>query len=953
MTRWDGALEAPHLGMEQAPVTRYEQVMQALNDEPVQQETVEVLAHASQTVPGAYTLQMADAAPNEAPNQETVDAAAHAPTYSQPLVHDSHAYAYDATYGYDAAYGYDASYAYDATQYDANYMHSAYASNFTGTEDQDPSALGIHHAYPNEAQYIYPHDPTKVQRFSHNSRSSQASSLEHSSWQSHDSYAEKDRKSAAQSTYGTEPVYDGPWHATCGAMYGADEAKTLAAMHVDALPQRKYQSTTRNVALTYDNLVLNFPIPSKLNSFVHLRDAEEYTHLRYSAVTCGPEMFLNKNFTLRQTMYNRHTEIFIGITIHDKDETYFTRTLHGVMKNIAHLCALKDSRVWGRSSWNKVVVAIIADGREHLHPRVLDCLAAIGVYQEGIAKSRVDNDEVQAHVYEYTTQLSIDRKIQFRGAEDGIVPVQLLLCLKEKRTHKNNSHRWFFDAFSRALQPTVCILLDAGTKPAHKSIYKLWRCFERNARVAGAFGGLSVDTNKRAGFPLALLNPLVAAQQFAYKSSNTLKMPTESVLGHTCPAPGAPIAYRYAALLNDPITGSGPLASYFKGEAYGNKADAFLSNMCAEDLVLSFELVAKQNARWIVQYVESAKGITAAPHHVSEFITQQQQWSNGPFLSTLYAWKHAFRFMQSAHSGGRKTALSFEMVYSFITMVVAWFSVANCYIFFRVLTRGMELDRFGLHGIPVVNEIMHFIYIGTLIACFVLALGNRPQSSEWKYTAVVVIFALLALYMLFAGIFCIVNLFQGAPHSTFAQTMVGFVATYAVYIVGALLALDPWHLLTCSLQYLLLVPTYIKYVLYMTNLSVLHIYAFCNLYDANFGGYRKTDSPCHLGTATSTEKGTVQVSLPSAQTDIDAAYEEALFHVRDGPSSSMGRSSTQVFDYYKNVRTNVLLLWSLSNALLAGIILDSDLTHTFDPQANLTRARVYVLVVLVRMLHKH
>ena len=31
----------------------------------------------------------------------------------------------------------------------------------------------------------------------------------------------------------------------------------------------------------------------------------------------------------------------------------------------------------------QVVVCIVADGRKAVNPRVLDCLAALGVYQEG------------------------------------------------------------------------------------------------------------------------------------------------------------------------------------------------------------------------------------------------------------------------------------------------------------------------------------------------------------------------------------------------------------------------------------------------------------------------------------------------------------------------------------------------------------------------------------------
>lgn len=46
------------------------------------------------------------------------------------------------------------------------------------------------------------------------------------------------------------------------------------------------------------------------------------------------------------------------------------------------------------------MVCIIADGREKVNQRVLDMLSVLGVYQEGIAKSKVDKQAVHAHLYE-------------------------------------------------------------------------------------------------------------------------------------------------------------------------------------------------------------------------------------------------------------------------------------------------------------------------------------------------------------------------------------------------------------------------------------------------------------------------------------------------------------------------------------------------------------------------
>jgi chitin synthase len=40
--------------------------------------------------------------------------------------------------------------------------------------------------------------------------------------------------------------------------------------------------------------------------------------------------------------------------MYNEDAELFCRTLYGVMKNIAHLCGRKNSRVWGKDGWQKV-----------------------------------------------------------------------------------------------------------------------------------------------------------------------------------------------------------------------------------------------------------------------------------------------------------------------------------------------------------------------------------------------------------------------------------------------------------------------------------------------------------------------------------------------------------------------------------------------------------------------
>ena len=191
-------------------------------------------------------------------------------------------------------------------------------------------------------------------------------------------------------------------------------------------------------------------------------------------------------------------------------------------------------------------MCIVADGRKKVHPRVLDCLTLLGVYQPGKHMMNwVNNKPVTAHLFEYTTTFGLDENLKFKYPDKGIVPTQIIFCMKEKNQKKINSHRWFFNAFGTMLQPNVCVLLDVGTRPENKSIYHLWKAFDMNSNVAGACGEIAVYKGKRW---LGLLNPLgmcasvccahsvncclVAAQNFEYKITNILDKPTESLFGY-------------------------------------------------------------------------------------------------------------------------------------------------------------------------------------------------------------------------------------------------------------------------------------------------------------------------------------------------------------------------------------------------------------------------------------
>lgn len=171
---------------------------------------------------------------------------------------------------------------------------------------------------------------------------------------------------------------------------GADDVQLETNIRYGRIPQRvpRRYKTLKKVELFHGNFVLDVSVPSKLLDMCALRNEREFTHMRYSAATCDPNDFQAAQFTLRQPYFDppRRTELFIVLTMYNEDEELFCRSMHGVIKNIAHLCKRDRSKTWGKDGWKKVVVCIVSDGRSKINSRTLSVIATMGAYQDGIAK---------------------------------------------------------------------------------------------------------------------------------------------------------------------------------------------------------------------------------------------------------------------------------------------------------------------------------------------------------------------------------------------------------------------------------------------------------------------------------------------------------------------------------------------------------------------------------------
>ncbi|KAF2007635.1 glycosyltransferase family 2 protein [Amniculicola lignicola CBS 123094] len=703
--------------------------------------------------------------------------------------------------------------------------------------------------------------------------------------------------------------------------------------HDDARPTPspapiKRWKTVKEVQLFKGNLVLDCPIPPRLlNQVPHAQPPErdEFTHMRYSAATCDPADFAAERFTLRQKLFAkpRHTELFIVVTMYNEEDELFARTMTGVIKNIEYMNSRTNSKTWGKDAWKKIVVCVVSDGRGKINPRTRAVLAAMGVYQDGIAKQQVNGKDVTAHIYEYTSQMTMDIKKGVVNVKKGQTPIQMLFCLKEKNQKKINSHRWFFQAFGAVLDPNICVLIDAGTKPGKDSIYQLWKAFDLEPMCAGACGEIKamLEHGKK------LLNPLVATQNFEYKMSNILDKPLESAFGFITVLPGAFSAYRYVALQNDK-TGNGPLEKYFAGEKmHGANAGIFTANMyLAEDRILCFELVSKRNCHWVLHYVKSATGETDVPTEMADFILQRRRWLNGSFFAAVYALAHSFDIFRSDHSFLRKFMFFVEFFYQTISMIFAWFQLGNFYLVFHILTKSLA-SEIGTAG-NVLFIVFQWLYIGVLITCFILSLGNRPQGSNKFYMTMVYFWGVIMTYLMFASILITVRSVQESVNDAdgftvsdifkdkiFFTLIVSLASTYAMWLIVSIIFLDPWHMFTSFIQYLLMTPTYI---------NILNVYAFCNTHDISWGT-KGDDKVEKLPSVTTKADGKADIQAPTDDADLNTQYETELrvFSSKYVEPKKIPSASDKQEDYYKGFRSSVVLFWILCNLGLTALVLQS------------------------------
>lgn len=274
---------------------------------------------------------------------------------------------------------------------------------------------------------------------------------------------------------------------------------------------------------------------------------------------------------------------------------------------------------------------------------------------------------------QYTTQLSVS----IRGgnvsleAKDAI-RCQMLFCHSAKAMNRFQCHRWFFQAFCGVINPNVCIMLDAGTRPGPVSIYNMWRAMDIHTSCGTTIGQVNVELKRGCR---DLLSPLIAVQHFECNMRNLLGRPFESIFGLTYDTGDSFCGYRYVALQGH-FQGVGPLSEYFAvDDSMTSQPKDWFSNKYLTRL--SFEVVTKRHCSWKLKYVPSSRAETDCQDSMFQYLLQHQRLSKWNFSSTLYALRKSLDIFRSGHCILQKAFLSLQNLHQLFKMLIIWFSMVS------------------------------------------------------------------------------------------------------------------------------------------------------------------------------------------------------------------------------------------------------------------------------------
>ncbi|CAI5734674.1 unnamed protein product [Hyaloperonospora brassicae] len=647
-------------------------------------------------------------------------------------------------------------------------------------------------------------------------------------------------------------------------------------------------------------------------------DEEEARRLWYTPVFCPlPLDFSNFGYRLRCVETGRRPRLMVCITMYNEEPEQLQATLTKLANNLAYLKEQQLTEPLSRKNnphaltgpfagdnvWQNVLICIVADGRGQVNGKMLEYLESIGLYDEDLLTINSAGIDTQCHLFEHTLQLSVDGKC--------LLPLQTVFALKEHKSSKLDSHRWYFDALAEQVQPEYTAVMDVGTMLTKSALYHVLFAMERNQQIGGACGHLTVDEAFEN-----LSNWVVSAQHFEYKISNILDKSLESCFGFISVLPGAFSAYRYEAIRGAPLD-----AYFLPLNVDLDVLGPFLGNMyLAEDRILSFEVVARKDCSWTMHYVKDAVARTDVPHNLVGLISQRKRWLNGAFFATLFCIRNWGRiYSESSHSFPRKMAFLALYLYHLMHTVFGFFLPATLYLaLFLIVFQGFQQNRLGFVDTSGYSQtvldgavyLYNFVYLFGLLMLIIIGMGNNPEHMKFTYYFLGAVFGGLMMLSSLVGL----AIFFTSPAT--AGSIVVLILAVGVYFVGPALHGEVHHIFMTAPQYMVLIPTF---------LNIATVYSFCNLHDLSWG----TKGLHDLSWSTKDQHNDPLLVLldETKKGDLEGAIAKRRAMEESRRKEKVRSENTK--KRFEAFRTKILLTWALSNLVFALVIVYFTISSTY------------------------
>ena len=491
----------------------------------------------------------------------------------------------------------------------------------------------------------------------------------------------------------------------------------------------------------------------------------------------GSTLFRRENLQTNVVLpdsHSRPSDLVVAMTMYNESPEDLTRTMLGVVEN------LTDLQITNTVDSKRVTIALVADGADRVNARTKAWLQQHGYFDANNHDYLNGCMDKAVIMHFFTSMHKIKLSVSHQNPNGGIIEVRFIYLLKKNNAKKLDSHSWILEGLCPMLRPNHVIFLDVGTQPKKTAIRMLVQEMQRDPRVAGCCGEITIDAPyKRACSQY--LSPVILAQHFEYKMANSLDKSFESMFGFVSVLPGAFCAFRMGPWRRESVCGghrrrmsyspsgaerarmndehgnnnggvfvdegplsSRPISQYLlpltRTEQDGyDSLGPFNKNMyLAEDRVLCFELVAKKNEANLLRYVKGAVAETDPMDSLSGLISQRRRWLNGSLFAKIYSMKNFRNIKQTNHTKCQTFAFILQFIFYAIQLIMDWFAVSLFFIQFRVATDlclGSSTETtspifpadLNLHPISIA---LQFLYMAMIVLLMLLSIsGAKPKDT--------------------------------------------------------------------------------------------------------------------------------------------------------------------------------------------------------------------------------